>query len=774
MYKRTCVNLNVPTSSSPSSVSQSSSLSTSSSPSRLSTLSSLSKSNTDSSSSPLTFPTSSQQQKQRSKTILSVLPNDNQFYDGYEEFIRNLQEDLENDSFDIYDNDEIVLEEAGAGAGAGARAENEGQQQQRIMDVQEQLRVDQYDTQDEQDGKLKRTTTRTASNNWKPKAFVSSTSNSSSSSKGNYNYTKRRLPKYKRDINDDTSQPIDEEVISKLIIERSKAQSDKNYKKADSILYELNNVYGVYVWDRDRLWSVSSIAPSRRYNPNQIFNGSGQQQHGQQRRGQREYYENQYVLDNNNQFGRNGHDYIQIGNGLDEEKCSLELHEIHSLLAKRLEYKLVRQFAKADEIQSQLYDNGIRVHDKLKQWRGDGGIFADIEGMLSNKEYTMNEYSDSIEDESVVDDIVKIVNQWDQMKKKNNYNEADQIRTLLWDKYNVAVDDKSRTWSAGGDFGPNGTFRWTDDGPQNPRRNKENNLKDWRKVGMYTQSKFSEPLDNPTIDVQQEVWNLIHDRLEARRVKDYDVADLIKDHLYSEYRISVDDQLRQWSVGGIFEEAQTDMLRSASPTTADGKLKSSFVRVYNLRGGTGKLTTKEVVLVEAMIKRRSEEMARYNHQAANSIRNGLRKKFYVVIDDVNGEWHVRGNDFCMSPKIKSIPVSIKSSIKEIEALIRERSQAKEERDFARADEIRSDLFQTFGITLDDRLKEWNIGQSNESNVTTNDGNDKSEEEEEHDEREMEQTLSSMTVPMLKEKLKAAGLPVSGKKSELIDRLLNKA
>ena len=37
---------------------------------------------------------------------LSVMPNDNQFYDGYEEFIRNLQQDLDNDSFDIYDHDD--------------------------------------------------------------------------------------------------------------------------------------------------------------------------------------------------------------------------------------------------------------------------------------------------------------------------------------------------------------------------------------------------------------------------------------------------------------------------------------------------------------------------------------------------------------------------------------------------------------------------------------------------------------------------------------------
>ena len=52
-------------------------------------------------------------------------------------------------------------------------------------------------------------------------------------------------------------------------------------------------------------------------------------------------------------------------------------------------------------------------------------------------------------------------------KKSANYVLADRIRETLWDDHRVAVDDTSRTWSIGGDFGPNGTFRWTDDGPIN-------------------------------------------------------------------------------------------------------------------------------------------------------------------------------------------------------------------------------------------------------------------------------------------------------------------
>ena len=223
---------------------------------------------------------------------------------------------------------------------------------------------------------------------------------------------------------------------------------------------------------------------------------------------------------------------------------------------------------------------------------------------------------------------------------------------------------------------------------------------------MYSKSIHSEALNNK--DDEEEVWNLIHDRLEARRVKDFDVADLIRDHLYKVYRVSVDDQLRQWSVGGLFEHNATSAVRSASPTTSDGNIGSSFVRVYNQRGGNGHLSDKEVLLVKALIERRAEETARYNLKAAESIRIGLKKKFYVIVDDMNGEWHVRGNDFILSNGVNPIPETISASMIEIEALIRERSQARGEGDFKRADEIRSDLFECYGVILDDRLKEWSI------------------------------------------------------------------
>jgi cysteinyl-tRNA synthetase len=631
----------------------------------------------------------------------------------------------------------------------------------------------------------------------------------------------RRSVQYKRDPTDDPSVSVDINLVSNLLEKRSQAKSERNFNLADDIRDQLQNDLGVYVWDKEGVWSTSPLSPSKKYDgKNKSMMRSDRRGSNQDRRGSnnRDRFGRDRRGPKTREFGRHGHDYVQIGDGIDTEKCPLSLDEIHKLLAQRLEYKLNRDFRMADEIQGVLLQNGVWVHDKMKHWRADGGVFSDIDtGRTSNSangpiEYTISTYSEPMDDEEKIAEIQNMVVLRASFRSQSNYKEADDVRDKLWNDYNVAVDDRTKSWSVGGSFGPNGTFKWTERGPVDPRRGVDPALaKDWREVGMYTQSPHSRGLDNP--ENEEEVNNLVHDRLEAKRVRDYKVADYIRDHLYKEYDVTVDDKLRQWSVGGEFGAIASSFSMN-SPTAPDGKRLGPYHRTYNLRGGTGHLSDKDVALVEAMIKRRSEEMARYNREAAESIRNGLKAKFYVILDDINGEWHVRGNEYVLSPSFKSkVPTFIEESLSEIEALIRERVQAKMERDFDRADEIRADLLDTYGITIDDRLKEWRIKETNfytndeeegddgeeeeddddndnvaissewddqvESNEIVNENIDIDDEEQNEDEdvdtdeESMdEEFLSKLTVVQLKDKLKALGLPVSGKKADLITRLLS--
>lgn len=532
---------------------------------------------------------------------------------------------------------------------------------------------------------------------------------------------KRRY--YRRDPNDDRTIPVDEKQVMKLIRMRSKAQKNRDYRLADDLLSELNDI-GVYVWDKDYLWSVSPIAPRRRYDPSN----------------------RRLPLKNNSrQFGRYGHDYVQIGDGINTDVCRLELHEIHALIAKRLEFKLIKKFSEADDIRKHLHNSGVRIHDKLKQWRADGGIFEDVEQIKENEYFKLNPYSEKFQDDAILEKVKEIVFLRDKARSEKNFIEADRLRKILWEDFNVAVEDQSKTFSLGGYFGRDAMFRWTDNGPVSPRKSTDRtiNQRDWRLFGgMYTKSPLSKPLNK---NDEEDVMNLVHDRLEAKRVMDFEIADLVRDHLYAKYDVSVDDNLRQWSKGGGFI---MDSLLKSSPTTADGKVTSKFVRSYNRRGSAGDLTDKELVLVEATVQRRSEELSRFNKQAADSMANGLRKKYEVIIDDVNGEWNVIGFDYILSPRCKgNLPKHVNDRLGDIEDMIRERSFARYEKNFLRADEIRNELRATFGVTIDDRIKEWALTDLYATNET-----------------------KSLTVLELRQQLKAAGLKVSGKKDELIKRL----
>lgn len=488
---------------------------------------------------------------------------------------------------------------------------------------------------------------------------------------------------YIRDPNDDFSKEVDEKPVMRLIQMRSKAQSNRNYRLADDLLRELNES-GVYVWDKDKLWSCSPIAPRRRYNPTKGRNPSRNR--------------------NSNQFNRHGHDYIQIGGGIDTNACQLTLNEIHTLVAKRLEFKLIKRYDKADEIQRQLYHNGVRIHDKLRQWRADGGVFEDAEHVLANKPFELNSFSKPFVDDGIYQNVTKLVSLRDDCRSKQNYTEADRLRGILWVDFNVAVDDKTRTFSLGGYFGTEAAFYWTNEGPVNPRQHVLDSKRDWRIVGgVYEKSPLSIAISQ---DDEEEVINLIHDRLEAKRVKDFDVADIVRDHLYERYNVSVDDNLRQWSKGGLFE---TDSLRKSSPTLFGGKVTSNFVRVYNRRGSSGDLSGIDVTRIETMIQRRSEELSRFNRRAADFIAAQLRKDYDIVIDDENGEWNIRGNEYNLSPRIvENLPSHISHNLPNIEGMLKERSLAKFERNFSRADEIREQLHARYGITIDDRLKEWSL------------------------------------------------------------------
>ena len=131
----------------------------------------------------------------------------------------------------------------------------------------------------------------------------------------------------------------------------------------------------------------------------------------------------------------------------------------------------------------------------------------------------------------------------------------------------------------------------------------------------------------------------------------------------------------------------------------------------------------------------------------------------------------------------------------VQEQLMKRSAFKKNRDYEAADQIRDELWEQYGVKVDDRTKEWRVEDGGESIQAPTpsdiedddfdidaaisaelgdllDGDDDDEEDSAAGGETLSQDdLAKLTVPILKEMLKERGLKVSGKKAELIDRLL---
>mmetsp|Transcript_75663 Transcript_75663/g.212113 ORF Transcript_75663/g.212113 Transcript_75663/m.212113 type:complete len:474 (-) Transcript_75663:36-1457(-) len=461
--------------------------------------------------------------------------------------------------------------------------------------------------------------------------------------------------------------------------------------------------------------------------------------------------------------------------------------EVHELLAERLQAKMSRNYNLADEIQSQLISSGVYVHDGLKEWRADGVPFGDIgrndgrpgrtQGSASDRDrpYSKSIYSaDAAGDDE--DTIQDLVDQRSKFKQLRAYDKADAIKEELLTEYEVYLDDRGRQWSVGGDFG------------------KEfNNQREMD--AAFRDRGFTKSASSLDISPQDEDYVVarLEERSQAKRDRNFDVADSIREELDEEFNIMINDKLRLWSVGGDFE--------------ADGGPKKRRTG-YQRRGG-GTLPEEDVQIISDLLATRLQAKKDRHFVTADDIRDKLLTTYNIAIDDKNLEWHVDSDEYVYV----SSPGSASLSEEEVEIItskLQERFACKKAKDYDQADDIRDELAEVYNVAIDDRTKEWrclpsdNAGSSYEQRMFQEEAaaSQVSAFKRTQPDRELEGALESifdeeveemvggddsgastllantteeallaLKVPELKEKLRDAGLPVSGNKSELVERLL---
>ena len=305
---------------------------------------------------------------------------------------------------------------------------------------------------------------------------------------------------------------------------------------------------------------------------------------------------------------------------------------------------------------------------------------------------------------------------------------------------------------------------------------------------------------------ESEIHDLIRTRMECKFARDYVQADDIEATL-SRAGVEVHDGFKEWRADGD----------AWSRSNRNDRESPRGPKEYTQRGVGLGLTEEQIETVTDLVRERSEAKADYDYPLADSIFDRLRTEFNVNVDDRAGQWAVLSEEYVMSEETAFVPE--KSVQAEIGKMLGERVLARKRRDFDLADDIREKLLTDYIVEIDDQRKEWMVvsppdgahwnGEDDDGDVNVvskeeweaDDDDDDDDDDvvdgdidavfedpagddetppEEEDEVDSpsndnnldEAQLASMTVPQLKEKLKEAGKPVSGRKSELIERLLS--
>ena len=585
---------------------------------------------------------------------------------------------------------------------------------------------------------------------------------------------------YVRDTSRDASN-VDEAAVNKLLNDRLAARMRRDFDAADAIRDQLLNEHSVGVFDKDKTWRTGCST-----------SGSGMQGRGGER--EREQRSSRQSGGGRQQrapkqfFGPNGHDYERSPDA-GPNQSDLDESRIHELLAGRLQAKLSRDFSVADGIQSQLLSAGVFVHDGMKEWRADGVPFGDVSkadgrpgrttGSRSdrNQPYQRSQYSQDLSGGISGSLIDKILQERLKFKQQRDYDKADAIIEGLQTKYNVFVDDRLREWSVGGDFGE----------VHNAQREMSTSI---RQRG-YAKSQESLPLSAEDEDY---VMEKIDERSMAKQDRDFEAADAIRDALVEEFNVVINDRKKLWSVGGDFGEG--------SPRRRDR---------YTRRGGGG-LADEDLAIVTNILSQRAQAKKDRDFDLADDLRDELKSTYNIVIDDKNREWHVDSDEYVLV----GVHSFSDEQVEKIVALLQERYGCKALKDYERADEIRDELLEQYNVGVDDRTKEWRCLDDPDNGVTRRFRQEAEESQSSSFKRtqidrdldyEMDSLFgatsdssspgvmldaasgsievaakgnvalssgtdfSTLTVPELKDRLREAGLPVSGNKAELIERLL---
>ena len=308
---------------------------------------------------------------------------------------------------------------------------------------------------------------------------------------------------YSRIVDPNTNDlDVDIDAVNALISERLQARESKNFRRADGILDQLLTQHAVIVNDSDLTWRTGTKRQVKKRKNIALSKAK-------------------IIAPSNNISIRNDDFRLSPNSGANLSTLSEE--EIVTMLTDRHAAQRTRDYEKADAIRNTLKIAGVYIEDGMKEYRWDGVPFDTRRGRVREHGHAssprpslirQSSHSLALVDAEEVGIVNDLLAQRSKARSIGNYAKSDAIRDKLYESYNIRIDDRLGEWSVGGNFGTSDDH-WTSSNRQ--------------RLARYTKSEMSANL--PESD-ERYIQRKVDERMRAKRTRNYDLSDSIRDKLY--------------------------------------------------------------------------------------------------------------------------------------------------------------------------------------------------------------------------------------------------
>jgi cysteinyl-tRNA synthetase len=315
---------------------------------------------------------------------------------------------------------------------------------------------------------------------------------------------------------------VDVAAVNALIAQRVRARTAKDFDAADSIIGLLLKRHGVIINDTDHTWKTGTKREIKK-RPKNPYPGQARQ------------------ADNT----------FKMCPDSGPNTSTLSDEEVVNMVSERRQAQRDRDFKLADKIRYDLKNAGVYVEDGLKEWRADGIPFGNVgshrghtsasSASFSRVSLVQSEYSRPLDGEDETLAVDNLLAERTKFKSSGNYEKSDSIRDRLFETYDIRIDDRLGEWSVGGNFGDEFNSHWAS----------SNDAKSSRRYVKSGTSTDLLPAD------EEYVQGKIDERMRAKRTRNYDLSDAIRDDLFRVYDVTIHDKINEWSVGGDFGEDES-------------------------------------------------------------------------------------------------------------------------------------------------------------------------------------------------------------------------